>query len=253
MAETKTSIATGSPWPRERRGPSVTDDAIEKIREMIVSGRWGPGDRLPREADLAAELGLSRNSLREAVRALSLLRVLEVRQGDGTFVSSLKPDLLLESTRFVTHLLRDQTMLQLFEVRRMLEPAAAAMAAVRMDEAGHEALKRELDRMLTAEGVEHLVEADVAFHALVAEATGNPVLSSLLASLSTRTMRARLWRGRAQAQALDQTREEHIRIYEAMVARDPELARAIVTAHIANGERWLREQLAAGNEPDDRS
>src|SRR2546428_11435452 len=134
-----------------RRGAGVTHDAIESIRELIASGEWGPGDRLPREADLAAELGLSRNSLREAVRALSQLRVLEVRQGDGTYVSSLEPDLLLESTGFVAHLLRDQTMLQLFEVRRLLEPAAAAMAAVRMDEAGHEALKRELDRMLVAE------------------------------------------------------------------------------------------------------
>jgi DNA-binding FadR family transcriptional regulator len=250
MAETDSAVADGSPWRRERRGPSVTDDAIEKIREMLISGRWGPGHRLPREADLAAELGLSRSSMREAVRALSLLRVLEVRQGDGTYVSSLTPDLLLESTGFVTHLLRDQTMLQLFEVRRLLEPAAAAMAAVRMNEAGHQALKRELDRMLVAEGVEDLVEADVAFHALVAGAAGNSVLSSLLASLSTRTMRARLWRGRAQAQALDQTREEHTRIYQAMVARDPELARAVMTVHIANGERWLREQLAAGHEPD---
>src|SRR5438034_10017427 len=67
------------------RAPSVTDDAIDKIRERIVSGAWGPGDRLPRESELAAELGLSRNSLREAVRALSQLRVLEVRQGDGTY------------------------------------------------------------------------------------------------------------------------------------------------------------------------
>src|SRR5262245_825068 len=59
----------------------VTDDAIAKIREQIASGAWGPGTKLPREADLAAELGLSRSSLREAVRALALVRVLEVRQG----------------------------------------------------------------------------------------------------------------------------------------------------------------------------
>src|SRR5256885_2686285 len=154
MADTDSAVA--SPWRREGRGPSVTDEAIEKIREMIVSGRWGPGDRLPREADLAAELGLSRNSLREAVRALSLLRVLEVRQGDGTYVSSLKPDLLLESTGFVTHLLGDQTMLQLFEVRRLLEPAAAAMAAGRMDEAGHPGLKSGPERKLGAGGGQDL-------------------------------------------------------------------------------------------------
>jgi DNA-binding FadR family transcriptional regulator len=82
---------------RRSRG-GVTDDAIERIRERIASGTWGPGTRLPREADLAKQLGLSRNSLREAVRALSLARVLEVRRGDGTYVSSLEPDELLEPT-----------------------------------------------------------------------------------------------------------------------------------------------------------
>jgi DNA-binding transcriptional regulator YhcF (GntR family) len=70
--------------------------AIEKLKDMIVSGRLRPGQRLPREADLAASLGLSRSSLREAVRALSVMRILDVRQGDGTYVSSLAPDSLLE-------------------------------------------------------------------------------------------------------------------------------------------------------------
>ena len=73
---------------------AVTDEAIDKIKEMIVSGELGPGDRLPKESDLADRLGLSRNSLREAVKALSLIHVLDVRQGDGTYVTSLDPRLL---------------------------------------------------------------------------------------------------------------------------------------------------------------
>src|SRR6478672_11435356 len=88
-----------------RRGRGVTEEAIKQIRELVGSGVWGPGTRLPREADLAAQLGLSRNSLREAVRALALARVLDVRQGDGTFVASLLPSELLEPTRFATGLL----------------------------------------------------------------------------------------------------------------------------------------------------
>src|SRR5438876_6020181 len=161
-------MATAEATPDGRRGARagrivrVTDEAIERIRQIIMSGEWGPGARLPRESELAARLGISRNSLREAVRALSLLRVLEVRQGDGTYVTSLEPDLLLESTRFVAHLLADKTVVELFEVRRLLEPATAALAAVRMDEAGHAALRRELDRMTAAGGVEDWVEADAA-------------------------------------------------------------------------------------------
>src|SRR5690242_21519722 len=115
---------------RGARTPRVTEGAIDKIRERIISGAWGPGDRLPRESELAAELGLSRNSLREAVRALSQLRVLEVRQGDGTYVSSLEPGLLLESTGFVSHLLLGDTELELYEVRRILEAAAASLAEI---------------------------------------------------------------------------------------------------------------------------
>lgn len=227
------------------RAPRVTEEAIDKIRERIVSGSWGPGDRLPKETELAAELGLSRNSLREAVRALSQLRVLEVRQGDGTYVSSLEPDLLLESTGFISHLLLGDTEIELYEVRRILEAAAAALAAGRADSAEKDELARILERMREAQTVEHLVEADVAFHAVIARAAGNGVLASLLASLSTRTMRVRLWHGRAADDALDETREEHRRIYEAIVAGDAELARAAATAHIASGERWLRAQLAA--------
>lgn len=221
----------------------MTEEAIDKIRERIVNGSWGPGDRLPKESDLAAQLGLSRNSLREAVRALSQLRVLEVRQGDGTYVSSLEPDLLLESTGFVSHLLLGDTEVELYEVRRILEAAAAALAAGRIRAEGKAELAAILDRMRRAETVEELVEADVAFHAVIAKAAGNAVLASLLASLSTRTMRVRLWHGRAADDALDETREEHRRIYEAIVAGDPELARAAATAHIASGERWLRAQL----------
>jgi DNA-binding FadR family transcriptional regulator len=223
----------------------VTSEAIDKIQGLIISGSWGPGDRLPKETELAAQLGLSRNSLREAVRALSQLRVLEVRQGDGTYVTSLEPDLLLESTSFVSHLLVGESALELFEVRRLLEGAAAALAAARIDAAGKEALRTKLEQMTETETVEELVEADVDFHAIIAGATGNTFLTSLLASLSSRTMRARIWRGREVDNALDVTRDEHRRIYEAIAGRDPELARAAAMAHIASGERWLRAQLAA--------
>jgi GntR family transcriptional repressor for pyruvate dehydrogenase complex len=229
-----------------RRGRGVTADAIAKIREQIATGAWGPGAKLPREADLAAELGLSRSSLREAVRALSLVRVLEVRQGDGTYVSSLEPDLLLgDPTRFAAPLLRGDTILELFEVRRLLEPAAAALAALRLDDEGRAALKRELDRMHEAgDSVEDLVEADAAFHDVIARAPGNSVLRSLIQSLSTRTVRARLWHGMADRDALELARAEHRRIYDAIVAGDPELARAATALHIASNEQWLREHLA---------
>src|SRR3989475_8924825 len=139
------------PARRARRNPGGTDEAIDRIKNLIISGSWGPGDRLPRESELAAQLGLSRNSLREAVRALSQLRVLEVRQGDGTYVTSLEPELLLESTSFVSHLLVGESAVELFEVRRLLEGAAGALAAARTDAAGEDALRAKLEQMVESE------------------------------------------------------------------------------------------------------
>src|SRR5581483_8964671 len=114
---------------------AVTDEAIEKIKDMIVSGRLLPGQRLPREADLAARLGLSRSSLREAVRALAVMHILDVRQGDGTYVSSLAADSLLDALGFIVEFHRDTSVLELLEVRRILEPAASARAAMLIDDA----------------------------------------------------------------------------------------------------------------------
>jgi GntR family transcriptional repressor for pyruvate dehydrogenase complex len=227
----------------------VTEEAIERIRDRIASGDWGPGTRLPREADLAKELGLSRNSLREAVRALSLARILEVRQGDGTFVSSLEAVDLLEPTLSATHLLRGRTVLELFEVRRMLEPEAAAMAARLSDATVIAALGRELERMHAAgDRAEELVEADASFHDVIAGAPGNGVLQALLRSLSTSTVRARLWHGIVDRTALDLAREEHARIYEAIAAGDADLARAATLVHIAHNEAWHRAHLGPADE-----
>jgi len=78
----------------------VTEAGIERLREMISSGTFPSGSRLPPEQELAVVLGVSRNTAREAVRALSTARVLDVRRGDGTYVTSLRPELLLEGIAF---------------------------------------------------------------------------------------------------------------------------------------------------------
>ena len=82
--------------------PPLTDQAIAKIKDLIMSGEFAAGSKLPNEQDLSQRLGLSRNSLREAVRALTLIGVLEPRVGDGTYVTSLEPDLLLTGMGFIS-------------------------------------------------------------------------------------------------------------------------------------------------------
>ncbi|MGW0859142.1 FadR/GntR family transcriptional regulator [Streptomyces sp. NBC_00247] len=222
---------------------AVTDEAIEKIKGMIVSGALRPGDRLPKESELAADLGLSRNSLREAVRALSLIRILDVRQGDGTYVTSLDPQLLLEALSFVVDFHRDDTVLEFLAVRRILEPAATAMAASRIGDAELDALAAQLDALGSAPSVEELVAADLDFHRGIVQASGNTVLCSLLDGLSGPTTRARVWRGLTQEDALSRTLQEHRAILAALRDRDPEAARAWATVHVASVEQWLRSTL----------
>jgi GntR family transcriptional regulator, transcriptional repressor for pyruvate dehydrogenase complex len=223
---------------------AVTDEAIEKLKVMIVSGELRPGERLPREADLATTLGLSRNSLREAVRALSLVRILDVRQGDGTYVSSLASDSLLEALNFIVEFHRDASVLDLLEVRRILEPAASARAAVRISAEEIADLEEVLNRATAESPVEDLVKADVEFHRRVASAAGNPVLASLIESLSGPTQRARIWRGMTQEGALQRTLDEHHAIFAAIARHDPEMARTWATVHIAGVEEWLRNALS---------
>jgi len=222
---------------------ALTDEAIDKIKEMIVSGALGPGDRLPKEADLAERLGLSRNSLREAVKALSIIKVLDVRQGDGTYVTSLSPDLLLESLSFVVDFHRDDTVLQFLEVRRILEPAATALASRRMTDSEIAKLQRVLDELGASPSVEALVANDLEFHRAIASGSGNAALCSLIDGLSGPTTRARIWRGLTQEGAVDKTREQHQAIVDAIAAREPELARSWATVHIAGVEEWLRQAL----------
>lgn len=222
---------------------ALTDEAIEKIKDMIVAGDLRPGDRLPKEPELAVRLGLSRNSLREAVRALSLMRVLDVRQGDGTYVTSLEPALLLEAMKFVLDFHRDRSVLQLFEVRRILEPAAVAMAATHMSDDEIEELRRTLERATRDSSVEQFVEADVDFHHRLAVGSGNAVLCSIIDGLVPSTTRARIWRGLTQKDALDRTITEHRMIYEGIAARNPDLAKSWATIHITGVEEWLRNAL----------
>lgn len=243
---------------RQRRqdgtvGAPLTEAAIRKLRDMITSGRYPSGAKLPPEAELAAELGLSRNTTREAVRALSSARVLDVRRGDGTYVTSLRPEVLLEGIAFAVDLMQEDSALELIEVRRILEPAATALAAVNIDDAALASLEKSLARMAESTSQTDLVREDTNFHAQVGAASGNDTLASMLQGISSRTIRARIWRGMIDSDATARTISEHARILEALQARDRELAWATAFAHVCTTEAFMRRILADRTESPSRS
>jgi len=211
---------------------------------MITSGELGPGDRLHTERDLAVRLGISRSTVREAIRGLNMLRVLDVRHGDGIFITSLDARSLLEVTGFAMQLLRDREVLDLFEVRAILEGSAAALASARITAEQRAELGDRLQELDMAGGIEDLLEADIAFHESVAAAAGNPMLASLLDTFSARTYRARYLKASVGFdEIIVDSRAAHRRVYEAVVSRDPEVARATAHAHVASVASWLRGVL----------
>ena len=223
---------------------AVTDEAILKIKEMILSGELGPGDRLPPEKELSERLGLSRSSMREAVKALEVIRVLDVRRGDGTYVTSLEPRLLLEAMSFVVDLHDDSSILELFAVRRILEPAAVALATGRITDAVVRDLRAQIASVDHSTDVEGLVAHDLEFHRAIVETAGNGYLASLIESLSSNTVRARIWRGLTQENSVDRTLAEHRAIVDALERGDAELAQALTVVHISGVEQWLRDAVA---------
>jgi GntR family transcriptional regulator, transcriptional repressor for pyruvate dehydrogenase complex len=235
---------------------SVTTGAIDSIREMISSGELRPGDRLPPENELADRLGVSRGSLREAVRALSQIKVLDVRRGDGTYVTSLAPSELLSGLVFAMELLQSQGLEELLEVRRLLLPPAAALAAQRATEEQLAALHAVVDELESSTDQDDIERLNRRFTALLGDATGNEMLGSILRALHLRGVHVR----RAWLNA-DPVRREvahaHQRmLLDAIERGDSDMARSISIVQIDERQRFiehLRRRMPADRAESDGS
>ena len=224
---------------------SVSLQAAEAIKALIVAGELTSGDALPPERDLAITLGISRPSVREAIRVLTAMNVVEPRHGGGTYVTSLEPRLLARPINFLLQV-DPSTFLHLFEVRQVLEVAAARLAATRMTDellAQLEALAQEAAGAL--QRPDRFCELDFGLHTKIIESTGNPVLLSVYESIADlllesrrRTVRVPGVRKRAHA--------DHLAIVAALGARDPDMAAAAMREHLEGLRQVLDAMLAQG-------
>lgn len=220
---------------------SATERTIDGIVELIGAGRLMPSSRLPPESDLASMMGVSRGSLREAVRVLAYLGIVDVRVGDGTYVTDLDGANLLRGLGLLGQVANENTVFEIFEIRRILESAAAAMAATRITDSQIQELETLVDQMSVDSVGESFVKLDIQFHDLIAAATGNDSLRMLCGSFSARTQRVRLVRSRNVEGILARSNIEHEGIFRHIKCREPILAAAAATAHVANVEHWLRQ------------
>jgi DNA-binding FadR family transcriptional regulator len=204
-----------------------------QIEQAIRRGDFAPGERLPSERELVETFGVSRVSVREAIRSLEALGMLKVQQGRGAFVTDRRSGLGEPLARWL-ELHRDE-LLELHRVRGALDELAAQTAAERHDESSveklasaHEALRVAVD---DGAAVEELMLLDMDFHIAVAEASGNRLLYDLLYDLHTYLAEARHFAFSAGGRP-PRSVGEHGKVVEAVVAGDPSAARVAMSRHV---------------------
>lgn len=199
---------------------SLVDSALDLIRSRIEDGTWKVGEKLPREAELAEALQVGRNTVREAIRVLSHANVLDVRQGDGTYVRS-RVDPAETMHRIGRSGLRDH-----FELRAMLETEAARLAAERRTEDDLE----QLERLLAERGevpengdLTTFIDRDLAFHMGIARAAHNAALEELYRYFST-SVRSNIYTVLTERDLPEPDTAAHGKILAEIVAANPDRA-----------------------------
>lgn len=230
----------------------IYEEVAEEIVEMIKSGKIKPGEKLDSVQTLAESFQVSRSAIREALSALKAMGLIDMRQGEGTYVKEFDSEQLSFplSTAF---LMNKNDVTQLLEVRKILEIGVVAAAAEKRTDENLSAMKMALNGMKLAYGNEELGEkADFAFHLALAEASQNELLKSLMlhvSSLLIETMReTRKICLFSKKTSVVRLYDEHLVIYEAIVNKNPKQAQQAMKDHLQTVEDLLSSYFDNGNE-----
>ena len=225
-----------------QRMPAAAGEVISTIKGMILEGKLVPYQRLPSEKDLAEALGVSRPTVREAVRGLMTLNIVESRHGDGTFVTSLEPGLLAAPIDFLLRV-DEGGLAALIDARIALESGIAELAASRVTADGIEKLQK-----ITAEyaasiaDVDRCIELDLAFHRQLAAAAQSPILASLVATMAALGLRSRVHTAQS-GQMRATAHDDYVAMSDAIASRDPAAARAAMVRHLDHVQKSVADQM----------
>ena len=233
----------------------MRDRAAEQLREMVVSGGLTPGDRLPPERELCGRLGVSRTVVREALNLLEARGLVSIEHGRGAVVGGGSPGAVRDSLGLLLRV-QPKTLRELLEVRGILETEIAGLAAERAGAGDVAAMRAQLDRMRASiRAPAGYVDADVAFHALLARAARNAVLLTMLEPAVDLLRASRQVSAARPGNAL-RALGEHERIFERVQKGDADGARAEMRSHLANTARDIEAAVEEGapnaREPDQK-
>jgi GntR family transcriptional regulator, transcriptional repressor for pyruvate dehydrogenase complex len=225
---------------------ALPEQIVERILEMIKQGELKAGDRLPAERDLAVKMNVGRPAIREALRALSMMNVIEIRQGAGAYVTALETAQLIRHLDFV-FALDVSAILDLFAARKVVEVGIIELAAQHITDEEIAEVEENLRKSMAAlPDPEEFLKVDLELHALIARIARNPILTRFMESIHQLSWASRRRTGRMPG-VQEQSLADHTRIVEALKTRSPEKAREAMLAHLENVESRMK-QLAS--EPD---
>ncbi|MHB8490532.1 MAG: FadR/GntR family transcriptional regulator [Candidatus Dormibacteria bacterium] len=218
-------------------------DLSQHLIDLLLSGAVAAGAKFPSERELATACGVGRSVVRDALKSLDLLGIVQIRPGDGTYARAVESDLLARVIEWGL-LLRRPRVLDLIEARGHLERALAGMAASRRSDNELSELGRLLAGMRAAASSDDFVAADLGFHLMVARAAHNQVLSDVVTGLQSLLT---VWMARVLAAAADasvSSYEEHVPIFESIRMGDPESASAAMKTHLDSAASRLISGLS---------
>ena len=231
------------------RTKRLYEEIVEQIKKLITDGKLKPGDKLLAERELAEQFQVSRASVREAIRTLEMLGVIDIRPGEGTFVRGTETDDIIRPLAMFLAVERN-SLLDMFEMRRIFETATASLAAERATEEELDHIESMLEKMrerLNVLDPEKGEEFDAAFHYAVAEATHNSLLTKLFKTVSEEFAKANSVARRQlyhdNIQNAQKIIDQHAEILGAIRSRNTKAAADAMLAHLIFAEGELRKWI----------
>ncbi|HBC96528.1 MAG TPA: FadR family transcriptional regulator [Clostridium sp.] len=227
------------------KNTKVYEQVIEQIENMIIDGTLKKGDRLPSERELVGHLKVSRTSIREALRALQVMGLIESRQGEGNFIRENFENTLFEPLS-VMFMLQGGKPDEIMEVRKIIEVQTANLAAEKINEKQLENLKRIADTFKTSKNEENNVKLDKKFHYEIAQAAGNFLIINILNAMSflmdafLKDARRKILVNKENFKALA---EQHGRIYGALKLHDSKMASDEMKKHLDFTSKHIKKNM----------
>ena len=225
---------------RPLRRPPLVDEVIAQLKARLVSNEFNVGDKLPPESALVKELGVSRTTLREAMRVLEHIGLLTVRHGSGTYVRSKSSEGILSSR------LRQARVLEVFEVRRALELEMTRIAATHRTASAAAAMRDSLEKMRRSFELHNekaFLEADMEIYEILAAATQNSILMEIYSSFSE-ALRFAVTQVITIPGVMEGCLASHEKLFEAILAHDGDRAVDVAKRHLDRVTRLIEVVLS---------